>query len=387
MRLIFLSLCTFSLAFSSHADISNETIRAYNSAIAQGDRSAIIETSKALAAAAVANPEHSQSVLLAFEAGHKLCELDQCAEAQAAANYVATSAITDPDAHPVAEDRALLASFSNWSVDKNRRTRKAFDTALTPLVSLPPTNLTIKAMQARHFYDFETGKYRKASNSAGQAGDHIRPVADQIPRAYVAAEKMAAISGFNSAPNRSVLSDLVHLQGWLAQHRVSLGEDAPDWVEKEEFRTHAWELAIEAWFVSSNKKSLSEAQRDDIMSTYDTGPDITELLEAAKATALLEGIAALPFCEGELLQRPPLRYPLDSFRQGRYGAVIVGFNIEDGQVADVVVKAAVPSDEFEDQASSTVSQWTWKANSDQNPGVDCSMSRKDVVQPLVFALD
>ncbi|MEO9969138.1 MAG: energy transducer TonB [Hyphomonadaceae bacterium] len=387
--LISLTLCA-PFGPAAFADISNTTIEAYNTAIAQTDRAAIIDASKALAAEAVATPEHPDSVLLAYETGAKLCEFGACASALDAANFVAAAPITDPEAHPLAEDRTLLASFANWSADSNRKNRKALENTLTEIVPTQPSNLSILAFATLYTSELNAGKTRNGAKIAGDAGDHLRPFAELVPRHFVSAEFVAAISHFNANQDSDAQLRMTHLQGWLGQYGTKLGETAPDWVADEQARASAWGLAMGAWYTSSRtrgstKRGISPERLNAILESYtpknvDTDPETTAL-------DLDESEGRLPFCEGELKQSPKLRYRAGDGQRGFFGAVIAGFDIEDGRVVNLVVKAAVPEDRFEENALRTVSQWMWEPSENQSPGENCSMSRTNLALPLVFQLE
>jgi len=365
------------------ADISNETIRAYNEALQAGDRSAIVDASKALAAEAIANPTEQDAVLLAYEAGSQLCIYNTCESAQAAAEFVAASPIVDVSAHPVAEDRALLASFADWSADPKRKTRRDLDAALESIVSLQPTTLSIKAFEARYRADHTNGKARKAAKSADEAGDHVRPVAEQVPSPYIAAEFFAAISTFNSSQNASAQRDMTHLEGWLEQYETKLGEDAPDWINKQRFKAYAWRLAMTAWFQSTGNRGVSKDEIDTILASYQT--DTAEPEGNDNSDHLTADI--LPFCQGQMSQTPKLRYRAGQTQRGFFGAVIVHFDIESGRVVNAHIEASVPEERFEEQALDAISQWTWEVEDGQIPGENCRMDRTNIVQPLVFSLD
>ena len=365
------------------ADVSNDTIRAFNQALESGDGPQIIEASKDLAAAAVANPDQDQSVLFAFEAANQLCTLGQCPEAVAASGFIASAPITDPTEHPIAEDRMLLDAFSNWSANSTRAKRRDLDAALERVVSLQPTTLSIKAFEARYYSDHTGGKVRQAAKSAGQAGDHIRPVAEQVPSAYVTAEYLAAISTFNSSQHANAQRDMTHLQGWLGQYEAKFGEDTPEWISKQYFNAFAWRLAMSAWFQSTGNGGVSDSETETILAGYQTAaPEPEGHADADQMT-----VSGLPFCEGQMNQTPKLRYRAGQGQRGFYGAVIARFDIESGRVVNPVVKASVPVDEFDEQALKSISQWTWEAAAGQIPGENCGMDRIGVVLPLVFQLD
>lgn len=385
MRFQLLVLVGLFFTASAGADISNETIRAYNTAIAQTDRAAIIDASKALAAEAVATPEHPDSVLLAYETGAKLCEFGACASALDAANFVAAAPITAPEAHPLAEDRTLLASFANWSADPNRKNRKALESTLTEIVPTQPSNLSILAFMTLYTSELNAGKTRNGAKIAGDAGDHLRPFAELVPQHFVSTEFVAAVSLFNASQSPSARLEIAHLEGWLLQYHIKLGEAAPEWVSNERARALAWGLAMDAWFSSSGRSGASKAQIAKIEASYIPEDDGTD--PEAKVVDLTGNDGGLPFCEGELEKRPKLRYRAGESQRGFFGAVVACFDIEDGRIANLVIKAAVPEGRFEEHALETVSQWIWEPSENQSPGENCSMSRLNVVLPLVFQLE
>lgn len=378
MRLLGFALAIALTIPVASADVSSDTIHTFNQALESGDRPMIIEASKALAAAAIANPEDEQSVLFAFEAASQLCTLGQCPEAEAASRFVTSAPITDPAEHPVTDDRNLLLSYVNWSLRKNRKTRKTFDKALESVLSLSPTPLSVKAVQDRYFYDIEENNTRALVQSSGQAGDHLRPVSDQLPRAYATAEMIAASTRFNSGQERLAHSKMIHLRGWLAEFTANSGEGVPEWTSAMAYRAHAWNLAMDAWFLSTGQRGVSEAEAEQILASYPS-PTVSEV-----STEQIDG---LPFCEGYLKPDPELRYRGAQVAQGYYGAVIVAFDIKDGQVQNPVIKASVPLQQFDEQALEAISKWTWIANDHEVPGETCQMSRSDLAQPVVFSLD
>ena len=68
MRAIFVSLICLTLAGPANADISNQTIRAYNQALEAGtDAPAIEAASLNLIDEAISSPDNEVSGLLAFE--------------------------------------------------------------------------------------------------------------------------------------------------------------------------------------------------------------------------------------------------------------------------------------------------------------------------------
>lgn len=382
MRFTTLIVSTVLGASAAYGDISNDKIKIYNQAVEAGtDANAIIKAAADLATEAIANPNQEDAVLLAYEAGAMMCLMGACQNALPAAKFVAQAPNTDPNAHPVATDRALLLRYSEWAASPKRQTRRTFDDALKAHIPLEPSMLSVKAFEARYGADTQSGKLRQTARSASEAGDHLRPVAELIPKSYVLAELTAAISQFNDNQDKSARSDIAHLNSWITQFRIAQDEPA-DWIREEEDRTYAWGLAMDAWYISSGRRGISEQKLDEIKATYNTQENPTT--DSPEDADDPEG---LPFCKGEMQQRPALRYKSSQVEQGFFGAVIVGFDIEDGFVRNPVIRASVPEERFETQALETISKWTWQPAEDQKPGETCRLSRTNIVLPMVFALD
>ncbi len=386
MRYLWILLFSVFVSPFARADVSNDVIRAYNAALANGsDQDAIIKSAQALAAEAIANPEDDTSILLAYEAGATLCRLGRCADAVAAANYVNTRPVTDPKAYTILEDRALLAALANWETDKTRKTRRELDRVLDNLIETVPSQLSLQAFEARYNDDLSRGRIGRAAMSAEDASHHLRPIADLIPQQYVEAERTSAISMFNSDQDPEARRRIAHLQGWLGQQRRLAGADAPDWMKQEEDAAYAWGLAMDAWFTSSGRDGISAHEMNAILAGYRLNEGYPA--ESHLPADIASSSESLPFCKGALKKDPELLYTGRQVRRGFFGAVILGFDIEDGLIINPQIHASIPEKEFEDQALKTVSQWVWVADEGQMPGIDCSMSRQNIVQPLVFTLD
>ena len=189
---------------------------------------------------------------------------------------------------------------------------------------------------------------------------------------------IAASARFNSGQERLAHSEMIHLRGWLAEFTANSGEGVPEWTSAMTYRALAWNLAMDAWFLSTGQRGVSEAEAEQILASYPS-PTASEV-----STEQIDG---LPFCEGYLKPDPELRYRGAQVAQGYYGAVIVAFDIKDGQVQNPVIKASVPLQQFDEQALEAISKWTWIANDHEVPGETCQMSRSDLAQPVVFSLD
>lgn len=369
-------LAAATLAPVASAQISDTAITTYNDAVQSGDTSQMVAAAKALAAEAAANPTEADATAIAFDAASLICAFGDCADAAAAAEFVANAPVIDAQSHPVAAERALLSSFAKWSAKPSSRARRAFDDALDVIAPMAPSQLSIKAMEARYTHDLDQGRTRTASKSAGQAGDHLRPIANDAPLAYASAEYLAAIALFNARQSKAALEDIIHLQGWLLQYEASLGEDAPDWTRKHYYNARAWGYSMNAWFASSDRTSLGDRKIEAILASYDTGEDEDDVSEDG-----------LPFCEGAFNASPKLRYSTRQAARNEYGAVILTSAIEDGKVVDPVVQAAIPAGVFEDNILETIGQWVWEPSDDQTVGVDCSMSIDETQHSYVFVIN
>ena len=94
----------------------------------------------------------------------------------------------------------------------------------------------------------------------------------------------------------------------------------------------------------------------------------------------------LPQCEGKMIQRPKMRYPSGKAMRGMFGAVILGFELDqDGNVVDPKILASVPIEEFDDRSLETVGKWRFKPDDSDQVGVSCRVERSNVVQPIVLS--
>lgn len=378
--MIFMWLSSAGIAF---ADISQEKIIAYNEALETGaNPETTLKAAQDLIAEALANPAEEDAVILAYEAGVRLCTIGACKDAKSAADFVTQAEPTDTTTYPTPIDRALLSAYVDWSIDQTRKTDKAFDLALGDAAPTEPTNLSISAFEARYLRDIQNGKPWRVAKNAKEAATHIQPIADVLPQSYVNAALYGAISDFNHTQSVDALRDVTHLRGWLGRYRRSAEGPAKAWSSREQDRTHAWGLSMNAWFISSGEgDGLSDRQVDAILAEYET-----EVPETSLDTDDVSGDDRLPFCEGQLEMKPALRYPDNQIDRGLFGAVIANYDFEEGKIVNLVISASVPEEGFKEEASETVSKWRWVPNEGQVPEENCRLSRENVVLPLVFAL-
>ena len=73
-------IVALTLSQTAHGQISNEIVSNYNAALADGPTDQLLSASRALAEAAMANPNDPEAVLLAYEAAVQFCIRRRCAE-------------------------------------------------------------------------------------------------------------------------------------------------------------------------------------------------------------------------------------------------------------------------------------------------------------------
>ena len=376
------------LPAAAQASDIDQVISAYNEAATSGSREDRVAAARALGAAAQANPDRDDAGLLAYEAGQTLCVLAACEGASQLADFADSAPL--PDGAVSQADITVLSTYADWKENPNSRNRRALDEALAAVVDHDVSMLTLTAFQARYAHDFEKADWRSAEVSAGAAATHFKPFRKVIGREWSDATIGSIIAGFSDEPEPQNAID-------MARHRVELTrlkaglEEEPEWLETKRYLSHAWQLALSAYFNSGGGRRTGSLLR---------GPDPTDEIEAIEAEIeemeaaaenearerdAVNGTDQLPFCEGHLNMSPPLRYPGQALKQGMYGAVIVRLSIENLNVAGVEVLAAVPSATFEERASETIEQWTWKVSSG-TPGETCRTSHDDLVLPVIFEL-
>lgn len=139
---------------------------------------------------------------------------------------------------------------------------------------------------------------------------------------------------------------------------------------------------MEAYFLSARKRFPGDDEIDAILAGYNAdSPSLN-----ARARQSSEEYA-LPFCSGEMVQKPAMRYRMRDVRKGRFGAVILGFELDqEGRVVNPVVLASVPEEHFDDRSMRIVGKWRFKPDDPDAVGVTCRLNRSNVIQPLLFSL-
>lgn len=376
VRSIFLAAALLAAAcMRANADVSNEDIASYNAALQEGEVVALKAAASRLAAASIANPDHPDAALLAFEAAWTLCRIGDCAAAQPAAVFAAS--------FPGAPETApLLEAYVTWKVDPTRRALNGLDAELKKIEHGPPTGLSVSAFRDIYTSTAKSPQgWTSLARVSARAADHFAQGGDPVPQYRTEARLLALSAAFNHTPDISQMRDMVHLRGELARMRALFDrerpdEDYPGWMEDTYWIANAWEGAMSAFLMSSSKKYVSDEDIEKIVDTYlaDLPPEEEE-----------RGEERPDFCKGSFIQKPPIKYPTSAAFRGRIGSVILGFRFENGRVKDAEVLASVPLDGFREEAVKAVSQWHFEPSED--PAVTgCRLDDDNVIQPLVFAI-
>ncbi len=367
-ELFFAMVLLLSLGAPAAAQIRDADIAAYNKAFSERDDAAIARTASVLAEAAMSDPEHPDASLIAFETAWALCRLNRCSDAIRPAEWAA--ARTDAPPHA-----GLALAFARWRTDASRANRKALDAAIEAATQGDPSAVSLSAFRQTYLRDAGSGNFRNAWKTAALAKDHFARGGDALEEFAFEAELVEIANLNNDRPDIRHQRQMADLAGRLWRLELIRGEAAGNWIEQTRWRAEAWILAIGALLDSLGRDSLSDSQ-------------IAGLREAKLAGAPeppSEPSDPRPFCEGQLVQMPPLEYPQAALDRHQVGAVIARFKVADGKVADAEVLAAVPYEGFKEEALKTLAQWTWKVA----PGQDlstCRLSRKNIIIPFVFTL-
>ncbi|MEO0466009.1 MAG: energy transducer TonB [Pseudomonadota bacterium] len=369
-----------ALVSAASAEVPNETIAAFNEAKSGGNLETIKQAASDLGAAAVAETDDPNRALLAFEAAWTLCQVDACDMGRPYAALADSLPVLDD--YPSAAERNMLLAYIDWTTDKTGRTRDALETALEEIAPLEVSLISIAA-----FSDFvgdaiNEGRWSRLEDRAGLAAKHYEKLKPVLPLNWAEMALAEQIGAFNHSPKRHVVGEVLKVRGELAALLREADNDTIEAAQPFRWRLEAWEMAMNAYFVSKpGERAMSDSALDSIRDEY---PDFPTPNTDENST-LTEDDDETELCEGELDMSPKLRYPGRAAFRGQFGSVVVTFALNEGKVEDLEVLAAVPSEGFEDVALRTVSQWTWvKDENKALPG--CSMSRSNIVMPLVFQL-
>lgn len=293
------------------------------------------------------------------------------------AGLIAPSAAQDNDAAL----NAIEAAYSAYETKPDKTTRKALLEALDIYDGAPNTT-TVSAHLRVMVDDTYAAKPRELFKSATMAREHLEPIANVLPQQYIEARYVAAVAHFNDRQKSAAMLELAHVQG-LANQINSDGDEYLEWATSLRYKSEAWRMAMEAYFQSKGERFPSDQEINTILSTYKADPATVNA--AADSDETTEG--QLPFCDGELKQRPKMRYPAGKAMRGMYGALLLELNFDEtGQVVDPIVRASVPFEGFSEKALKTVSKWKYVAEDKKAVGVSCRLSRGNVILPMLFAI-
>lgn len=361
------------LSAPAQAEITDADILSYNAAVQSGDANQLRSAARQLGSSAMLTPDHPQSGRFAYEAGWALCRVGDFAEAARIAEFANSHA-------GAGTDTGLLKAYAGWKIKPSRETLTALDAALSAFETTTPNGLSITAFRDRYVGEVQDRDFKSAALLAQRATKHFAIGGDPFAEFVMEARLVDLTSRFNASPKVEQFEEIVHLRGELGKVKGHAGDDAADWMNDYYWNANAWQLAIGAYFTSVKKKHLSPEQTEAILASYEDGL-YTEQPPAEDSSAEEK----LRFCEGSLIQKPAMRYPAASGRKGMFGAVIVKFRFEDGNVRDPEVLAAVPFEGFRDEVIRTMSKWKYEPSED--PAVaGCGLDYDNVVQEYVFAL-
>ena len=128
LRRVVIGLMGLGLAQTAQAQISADSLTAFNQAVETGDAAAIETASTNLMNDAIANPDDPDALIAAYEAALKLCDID-CEAALPGAEFALGFPATGQ--HPIMVERELLAAFADFSRRSTGSTRARLETALT----------------------------------------------------------------------------------------------------------------------------------------------------------------------------------------------------------------------------------------------------------------
>ncbi len=395
VRFALAALAVGALGPVAHAQLSNDALGAFNTAVQSGDIDAIISASTALMDNAIANPSDPNATVAAYEAALKLCERQACETALRGAEFV----LTQPDTgdHPVMTDRALLESFAAFSTSVNRSSRSGLDEALQNVRDRDPNHLSIRASVALYTEHLTNGSWRDAWRVATASAEHLYPVRNVVSEAYFDARQQSAIAYFYSEQTRESHEALAR---WNAETRQTVarildaGYTSPEWLEKVYWQSEAYMTLAERWFYSNDidnsfadseasrrqQQPLTEGQLDLINAEYPL-PNSEGLLFHPRTDGELRR------CRGELINEPELRYP--TIARGWDGVAVVVARLwfdDDGSVSDQELLASIPpSSLFEERSLETMQDWHFELADDEDRS-ECSVSAYPFYYQVAFFL-
>lgn len=357
---------------SANASIPADVIRSFNAALEGNDPSAVIQTAEALIASAAENPDDPAARGAAFEAGTQLCLRNACDRALAAAQLMAGA----PNEEVSGELGTLLVAYAGWSAAQTPGNTAALKSALERVVPKPPTLLTVSAFDRFQLARLKEGILPEIRWAAEQAAAHYKPFWSVIPENWGAAELSAAAAEFNETKSDDVLERFAKLEVAMYPFKLAGLDDRPS-LERIYYQAYAWRLAADSYFKSTDNRSTFKAKAAESFVETET----RRLAEAHYATREREP----PHCTGRMVQPPKPEFPKSAAEAGYVGAVIVGFEINDGRVENARILASVPDSTFEAAVLDSMRPIRWEYDAVQNVP-DCKRSG-DAIYPFNFLFE
>ncbi|MEO0816883.1 MAG: hypothetical protein AAFX86_06190 [Pseudomonadota bacterium] len=282
--------------------------------------------------------------------------------------------------------RDLLAAWTRWNDKPNRSSRqRRLDRELRDIVDTSPTVLSTAAFRTRYEYDFATRDWARAFETAGEAADHFEPPEEiGLNEAWARARMAEIISDVQRGNMRRPRLLMAHLTGRLWQDRtIALTDDGsiPDWIVPLFWETVAWDKVLrvrgEGFF------ARGQAREQDISAIYNSYG-----LNADGFPPLAATHDTLPFCEAEFSSR--LEPTADELRelgdQARYGAVILGYDLEAGRPKNVEVLSAVPNEIFDDIATRQLENSSFVPDIERNE-IPCQLDAANFTTYYTYSTD
>lgn len=396
VRFALAALAVGALAPVTHAQLSNDALGAFNTAVQSGDNDAIISASTALMDNAIANPSDPNATVAAYEAALKLCERQACETALRGAEF--TTRQPDTNSHPLMSDRELLRAYAEFAIDSDGSSRRGLREALEAVRDRDPSYLSMRAGHALYSEFVRRGDWRDAWRIASAEADHLYPVRSVVSEAYYGARQNAAVSFFYSEQTRESHELIARWNAETAQaisQVVDAGYAAPEWLESNYWQSEALLRLADYWFYSYDTDNslasmraqgrriqpMTEAQRERVYAEYPLS-----IPEELFFFSIPED--QLPRCRGELIQEPELEYPnsITNFWAGVGVVYTKLFFEEDGTVSDVELLASIPaSSDFEEDTLETARQWRFEVAEDQERE-NCRLSLYPFVYNVAFYL-
>ncbi len=366
--LVFVGISTPGMS----AESLPEAIERFDTVVTSGASTAeVVQVTKELASAAMANPESELAGPIAFEAGWSLCQLGSCGQAR----EVAAFALQQPsgDSHPTRASRAVLKAYADWSIDQSAENREALEAAAEDLVPTSPgrfsVNLSFNWVEA----DLEREDFAGAETSGSLLRAHLEPTADTLGDGWLAQSLMIFVARYGGELDAGLQRRMVELEGRLKRMRQRYERrdmDAPEWLSDAYWQVSVHGMAFHSALRSQDKPTLTEDEFRKRLQAYELP------LPAGK----------VPTCEVDYLRPPKPRYPRSFAREGYVGAAIIGGEIGTNGPVSYKVLASIPNDEFGKAAQKSMKtvRWERKAEADSEP---CEFEGREYVYPFSFELE